>query len=241
MFSRACSSGSDVQNMSIRVRHSALDDLDTSFHDFFPMPAPMPFKASQKQSVSLVLSEHTSMVIVSSSKPYRILSISERLASLLEYEPSILCGRSISTLQGPKSYSAALDSAIGNAGKWADTRTPFVLYSSSGTEHETDVQCIPLFDESGKTYAYAFESRLGLEQSAFCACLENNRSVSSKRGQQIREYRKLYNFRTGLSIQKAVNRYQLAVLAEQGIDGNIRRNTPTRTPADASASAVQHD
>ena len=221
--SSLCNSWKNVQQ---HTKKSASDDLEKPHQDFGQMPAPMSFKASQKQRATLTLSKQQTMIVVSSFKPYRILSISERLASLLEYAPSLLSGRSISSLQGPKTHSAALDCAIRNANFEANVQIPFLLYSSSGAEHEVLMHCIPLFDESGKMYACALDTRFDSSEervlTANSTYLEGEKKiVDSKQGllhlhqqQMLLEYRKLYNFRTGLSIHKAFRHHQLKILAD---------------------------
>ena len=211
MLFRSISDGVESGKRGLDKQYSA-DDLDKSYADFGMLPAPMSFKELQKQR-AFALSQSKAVTVVSPSKPYRILYISERMASLLGYEPNLLCGRSFSTLQGPKSHPAALQSLIKNASSQANVQTPFVIYSSSGAEHEVVVHCTSIFNERGKICANSLQSDAPNYEGAAlwrlpAGSVEINVLFEPPQTQQqiVRRFRKLYNFRTGLTIQAAFDR-----------------------------------
>ena len=71
----SCSSSlfNSWKNMQQHTKKSASDDLEKPYQDFGPMPAPMSFKASQKQRATLTLPKQQTMIMANNNCVIKIL------------------------------------------------------------------------------------------------------------------------------------------------------------------------
>jgi hypothetical protein len=175
------------------------------------LPPPMTFKSYLKQRRELAHSKPTSLksdVVVSLSKPHKILSVSEEIAETLGFAPDAMHGRSIQVFQGPRSDTSFLDTAIRESRFRACQQFVFTFYSSNGMEFQARTRCTPVFEKNGKLYGCALDidtSGLQAGPTNCHASRESNVSIDEPR-QLLRskfESRALYNFRMGLSIHQA--------------------------------------
>ena len=182
--------------------------------DLVVLPPPMSFKTYLKHRSELAHTKSksvTSAIVVSPSKPHKILSVSNEISNIFDFPQDTLCGRSIRVFQGPKSDAAALDAAIRRSGIQGVQNLAFIFYTSSGVEYETNLRCVPLFQKNGKMYGcsllismrnqHIFKD-IEIDSSAdFPVAEQSSKHLLAQR--LNREYRSMYNAHTGLLIHQA--------------------------------------
>jgi hypothetical protein len=88
--------------------------------------------------------------VISSSEPYKFLSVSDDLGALFDFAPEQMFGRSIKMLQGPGTNVAQLGAAIKSARLRHHSKIPLTAYSSEGAERNLLVSCAPHLNNVGR-------------------------------------------------------------------------------------------
>ena len=118
--------------------------LKQSFNE--ALPAPIKFN-----KVSTPDTCHTSCghgAIVSLLKPHKILAASNEFLNTVGFTSSQICGRSISSVFGPRTDTVRIMAAIKNTGHLETTEVNTVLYASNGREVDLCASFSPYFKSS---------------------------------------------------------------------------------------------
>ena len=103
-------------------------------------------------------SDKMPMLVVGTEKPFVVLEVNDKFVSKFGYDKNVICGRSISFLQGPKTDSMQLLQALGTESKDSEepemkkqhtgsslaTAKSLILYSNSGMESSLSVSSTPI-------------------------------------------------------------------------------------------------
>ena len=120
--------------------------LKQSFNE--ALPAPIKFN-----KVSTPDTCHTSCghgAIVSLLKPHKILAASNEFLNTVGFTSSQVCGRSISSIFGPRTDTVRIMAAIKNTGHLETTEVNTVLYASNGREVDLCATLRPHLVTSGR-------------------------------------------------------------------------------------------
>ena len=171
------------------------------------LPPPTRFKRNKSPQTSnhpktCSLASHWTCV-VSSSRPYKVVSISDELAELFMHSPKDVCGRGINFLQGPSTDVQTLHAAL----KAADS-SPLLatLYTSRGIELNLVLTCVAGADSTLSIHMHAAAQPWSTSECP----------PATDRALRL-QYHKQYCFRAGLAIQQTKNR-RGACIASAGTD-----------------------
>ena len=171
------------------------------------LPPPTRFKRNKSPQTSnhpktCSLASHWTCV-VSSSRPYKVVSISDELADLFMHSPKDVCGRGINILQGPSTDVQTLHAAL----KAADSRPLLAtLYTSRGIELNLVLTCVAGADSTLSIHMHAAAQPWSTSECP----------PATDRALRL-QYHKQYCFRAGLAIQQTKNR-RGACIASAGTD-----------------------
>ena len=183
-------------NEIINALASEYEDALKIRQELFELPPPTHYERKKylqgSYNPTTYVQASNLICVVSSSRPYKVVSISDELAGLVMYSPEDVCGRSINMLQGPSTDVQKLHIAL----KAADScPLPATLYTSRGIELNIVLVCIAGGDSTLSIHIHPqAQSRCPLS------------SLPATDRALRRKYQEQYRFRAGLVIQQTVNR-----------------------------------
>ena len=134
-------------------KDSVLFDRDPyiSSCDTFAMPPPSKFKHPTQSSSRSIETTCCHGAVISLMKPHRILAVSSELLRTLGFASDQLCGRSISTLFGPRTDSTIITAAIKSTTQLITKQISAVLYTYAGLEVHVSGAILPFSGASTGT------------------------------------------------------------------------------------------
>ena len=186
-------------SLQLALPYSELEHLEYDLESAARTGMPQPEYYSRAKEERKKHQTKVPSAIISLVKPHKFLSVSKDLCSFYGLSAEEITGRTIRTIQGPKTDSGAITAAIKNTGLLSSTTLKTFLYSSDGADHELSLSFSPFVAENGSLAG----CELHLVQSVPPA---GGPAAAAQIRMEREQYRALHNFRTGLVLQQTYTR-----------------------------------